>query len=1103
MAMALAVLAGSAGSALAITTTMTSTSNWVGGTWDNGDPGDGDDAVISAGVTGSAVNSVNPWSGSLTLEAGSLLIVQSTVNPNVADLAIDGATAFTLADGGRIRDNFKTYTFTSGFDISGVAGMDASGPNSGWNQNRTFTAPISGTGTWTTKGYNHMGYTYNVANTFTGGYVIESGDRHGVGFNAPGAAGAGDVTVNAAGNGRSAVIRLGANDVFAATATLSLNGAGWNSSTGGFGPYSFYSGSSYNIDLNGFDATVSELYVNGIQQAAGTYAGGDATWIGDRAGGGTLTVTNGAGDTTPPTLASADIVDNRSGGPILNSDVVIYSVTFSESMNPATVDVTDFENAGSPAATINSVNPTGNQAVFEVSVTPGGAGTLQLQVAAGASLEDLSGNELDTSVSIADDTTITVTADMTPPTLAASGIVDDKSGGPIFASQTVTFTVTFSEPMDALTVEPADFANAGSPAAIINSVTATGDPAVFEVSVTPGGAGTLQLQIAAGAELADLAGNAVDTSTAIADDTIITVNAGSTPPTTMTASSNWLGGSWDNGEPNGTVDAAIDTGVTGTAINSVTPWSGSLILKAGALLIVQSTVNPNAADLAIDGATAFTLADGARIRDNFKTYTFTSGFDVSGVAGMDASGPNSGWNQNRTFTAPISGSGSWTTKGYNHMGYTYNVANTFTGGYVIESGDRHGVGFNAPGSAGAGDVTVEGRAGDGRSAVIVLGADNVFNPSAKLTLNGMGWAESTGGFGPYANGPWTGNTVRIAMGTFNATVSELYIDDVQQEAGTYTGTDGDWIAGTGILTVLTGPGGDYDTWAALYPEADLADPDADLDGDGLSNDNERLFGLDPTDPASQNPFAVPLDAAAGTFSFTRRDDALTGLFSGVETSTDLVMWTEDTGAVLTPGAPDANGVETVAVTLSPGLLSAPKLFVRVVQDDGILFAANFEDDNDGFTMVTTAGSDWTFGAPSSSGLGGDVLAGNGGSTNCWGTDIGNPGEYAVPTITKLRSPVIDLTNVAGAQLSFAQALDLETNDRAVVNIIAEAGDTVIATVYTAADADINSADWEAVPAIDLAAGVGMKVRLEWAFTGGTLEYLGWYIDDVTVSETAP
>lgn len=121
---------------------------------------------------------------------------------------------------------------------------------------------------------------------------------------------------------------------------------------------------------------------------------------------------------------------------------------------------------------------------------------------------------------------------------------------------------------------------------------------------------------------------------------------------------------------------------------------------------------------------------------------------------------------------------------------------------------------------------------------------------------------------------------------------------------------------------------DYEGWASFFPAADLNDPNGDADGDGLSNEHERIFGLDPGDPASANPIVVPLDAAAGTFSFTRRSPARTGLTYRVWTSNDLADWTVDAGAVLTPGAA-AGDVETVAVKLSQDLLENPSIFVRV------------------------------------------------------------------------------------------------------------------------------------------------------------------------------
>ena len=164
-------------------------------------------------------------------------------------------------------------------------------------------------------------------------------------------------------------------------------------------------------------------------------------------------------------------------------------------------------------------------------VTPTTIGTLHLKVNAGAVLKDVAGNALVTTSAIPDDTTLTVN-DTIPPTLAS--IVDDKSGGPVAVNTLVTYTVTFSEDMDASTVDAADFGNAGSAAVTIGTVSET-SPGVFTVQVTPTSAGTLQLQVNHSAGLKDVAGNALDTTSAILDDTTITVDA--TPPTLPAATS--------------------------------------------------------------------------------------------------------------------------------------------------------------------------------------------------------------------------------------------------------------------------------------------------------------------------------------------------------------------------------------------------------------------------------------------------------------------------------------------------------------------------------------------------------------------------------------
>ena len=247
-------------------------------------------------------------------------------------------------------------------------------------------------------------------------------------------------------------------------------------------------------------------------------------------------VTYGTPSRVAPSLASSGIVDDKNGGPIDTGTVVTYTVTFSQDMDAGTVSAADFGNAGTAGISIGTVTETSSTSgIFTVPVTTTSAGTLQLKVNAGAVLSDVWGLPLNTASAIADDTTLVVAdiTDTTPPTLTS--IVDDKGGGTTERNTLVTYTVTFSEDMNASTVSAADFGNAGTAAVTINSVTETAPTSgVFTVQATPTSSGTLQLQVKQSAELKDVAGNALVTTSAILDDTTITVDA--TPPTIATLS---------------------------------------------------------------------------------------------------------------------------------------------------------------------------------------------------------------------------------------------------------------------------------------------------------------------------------------------------------------------------------------------------------------------------------------------------------------------------------------------------------------------------------------------------------------------------------------
>ena len=127
-------------------------------------------------------------------------------------------------------------------------------------------------------------------------------------------------------------------------------------------------------------------------------------------------------------------------------------------------------------------------------------------------------------------------------------------------------------------------------------------------------------------------------------------------------------------------------------------------------------------------------------------------------------------------------------------------------------------------------------------------------------------------------------------------------------------------------------GSDYDTWAGSIAGFTDTAADHDPDGDGMTNQQEYAFGLDPTRSSSCSPITVPLDKTTGRFKYTRRANPVsTGLAYTVWTSPDLGTWTKDGGATSgqTVESTSRDGVETVAVTLTGWPLTDSKLFVRV------------------------------------------------------------------------------------------------------------------------------------------------------------------------------
>ncbi|MGB1128597.1 MAG: PASTA domain-containing protein, partial [Haloferula sp.] len=226
-----------------------------------------------------------------------------------------------------------------------------------------------------------------------------------------------------------------------------------------------------------------------------------------------------------------------------------------------------------------------------------------IQIASGA-IVDLAGNSW---AGIGDDTTWNFTTedapDLTPPTLAATDIVDDRSGASIVEDNLVLYTLSFSEDIDEATVDATDFGNVGSAPVVLGTITET-SPGVFTVEVTPTAAGSLQLAVVAGATIADGAGNALDSTTAIADDTVITVDPANVPPV-------WVS------DPVNEADATEDEAYAATLADDATDDDGDSLVFAKvsgpAWLSVASdgslSGTPTSADLGVNSFTV-SVSDG-------------------------------------------------------------------------------------------------------------------------------------------------------------------------------------------------------------------------------------------------------------------------------------------------------------------------------------------------------------------------------------------------------------------------------------------------------------------------------------------------------------
>lgn len=210
------------------------------------------------------------------------------------------------------------------------------------------------------------------------------------------------------------------------------------------------------------------------------------------------------------------------------------------------------------------------------------------------------------------------------------------------------------------------------------------------------------------------------------------------------------------------------------------------------------------------------------------------------------------------------------------------------------------------------------------------------------------------------------STVRIDLAnggnlfTFHGemdTVKRLFIDGVQQEAGTYTNLETAAITGTGGLLVLEGPGSasPFDDWMTAFgfnPGDAGTAAGEDADDDGIDNLTEFALGGHPGNPSVRGIQALFTKDALGSDNLVLTvavrsgaafagspspTAAVDGISYGIEGSTDLATW--QTGAeevsLVNPDsllvAPDGYVLKSFRLIQVPALDARGFLRVRVAQ----------------------------------------------------------------------------------------------------------------------------------------------------------------------------
>ena len=505
-------------------------------------------------------------SAGVTVTVGGTVACPCTIWPTTATPAVPSA-----ADGGAVNLGVKFRADVNGY-ITGIRFYKGSG-NTGthigalWSSTGTLLASATFTGE-TSSGWQQVNFASPVAITagtmYVASYLAPNG-RYSIDVNYFASTGVDNGPLHALQNGVS-----GGNGVYAYNTGLAFPSASWNSSNywvdvvlttadttpptisartpaaGATGvattstvtvtfsePMDASTINTSTIELRNpsgvlVPATVSynagtgvatltpSAALSGLSTYAATVRGGGTDpRVKDSAGNALVansswSFTTAAADTTPPTVTARTPAAGATG--VTTTSTV--TVTFSEPMDPSTINTSTIElrnpssvlvaatvsyDAGTRVATLTPSSALAGSATYTATVRGGGTDPR---------VKDLAGNALAANSAWSFTTAV---ADTTPPTVTARTPPAGATGVPT----TNTVTVTFSEPMDASTINTGTI-ELRNPSSALVPATVTYDPGTRVATLTPSTALTTLTTFtatvrggAADPRVKDLAGNAL------------------------------------------------------------------------------------------------------------------------------------------------------------------------------------------------------------------------------------------------------------------------------------------------------------------------------------------------------------------------------------------------------------------------------------------------------------------------------------------------------------------------------------------------------------------------------------------------------------------